>query len=257
MKQDKDVYRPLDAEAVGLCRRLVRTARHGALAVLDPATGAPGVSRVGLATDSDGAPLMLISGLSAHTRAVSADPRCSLLVGEPGKGDPLAYPRLSISCEANRLDPGSAEDLGARRRFLNRNPKAALYAGLPDFSVHRLRPLGGSLNAGFGKAYHVPAEALLDDARAAEDVAGAEQGALDHMNADHADAVSIYAEAFGGGRPGSWKLAGIDPAGLDLVLGDEVLRVDFPEPLASAGQMRAALVALAKAGRSKLEAGGR
>ncbi|TIT59285.1 MAG: HugZ family protein, partial [Mesorhizobium sp.] len=82
----KDVIRETDAAAVRLAKTLIRGARFGALAVIDPETGAPLASRVGVATDSDGAPLILVSMLSAHTGALLADPRCSLLVGEPGKG---------------------------------------------------------------------------------------------------------------------------------------------------------------------------
>lgn len=37
---------------------------------------------------------------------------------------------------------------------------------------------------------------------------------------------------------------------MDLVLGEDVRRVDFPMPLASAGELRRALVDLVKAGRA-------
>lgn len=90
------VIRPTDDEARALARRLVRLARHGALAVLDPRDGAPFASRVALATEMDGTLVMLVSRLSQHTEALAADARCSLLVGEPGKGDPLAHPRLTV-----------------------------------------------------------------------------------------------------------------------------------------------------------------
>ena len=66
-ERKKDVIRETDAEAIRLAKTLIRTARYGALAVLDPETGAPLASRVGVATDVDGAPLILVSLLSAHT----------------------------------------------------------------------------------------------------------------------------------------------------------------------------------------------
>ena len=97
MAEKKDVIRETDATAVRLAKTLLRTARFGAIAVIEPGTGAPHASRVGVATDLDGSPLTLISGLSAHTGALLADPRCSLMVGEPGKGDALAHPRLSLN----------------------------------------------------------------------------------------------------------------------------------------------------------------
>ena len=36
-------------------------------------------------TDTDGAAVILVSALSAHTKALEADPRVSLLAGEPGR----------------------------------------------------------------------------------------------------------------------------------------------------------------------------
>src|SRR5262245_14521099 len=98
MTERRDVLRPTDEEAIRLGKTLVSTARHGAIAVLDPKTGRPLASRVGVATDADGAPIILVSMLAAHTRALIADPRCSLLAGEVGKGDPLAHPRITLIC---------------------------------------------------------------------------------------------------------------------------------------------------------------
>src|SRR5262245_41074057 len=123
MDKKTNVIRETDAQAVRLARTLIRTARYGAIAVLEPKDGAPLASRVAVATDSDGAPIMLVSALSAHTGALVADSRCSLLVGEPGKGDPLAYPRMSISCSARRLERGTQDHARAERRYLNRHPK--------------------------------------------------------------------------------------------------------------------------------------
>jgi putative heme iron utilization protein len=153
--------RDTDAEAVALARELIRAARHGALAVLDPETGAPAASRVAVAADEDGAPLALLSALAAHTKALLADPRCSLLLGEPGKGDPLADPRISLACRARRLEPGTPEAGKAQARYLEHHPKAKLYAGFADFSVFRIEPEHASLVAGFGKAYRLTREDLL------------------------------------------------------------------------------------------------
>ena len=73
-------------------------AGFAALAVNEPETGFPLASRVLIATDTDGAPVILISALSSHTRAIQRDGRVSLLTGEPGKGDPMAHPRMTTRC---------------------------------------------------------------------------------------------------------------------------------------------------------------
>ena len=140
---------------------LLRSARYGALAVLDPQSGAPLASRVAVATDLDGTPLILVSSLSEHTGGLLADPRCSLLLGEPGKGDPLAHPRISLRCLAEQLQRGTPVQTRVERRYLNRHPKARLYAGFGDFAFFRLKVERASLNGGFGKAYHL-ARADLD-----------------------------------------------------------------------------------------------
>jgi putative heme iron utilization protein len=244
-----NVIRETDDDAIRLARSLMRTARFGALAALEPDSGAPLASRVGVASDSDGAPLILVSLLAAHTSALLSDPRCSLLVGEPGKGDPLAHPRLALSCRAARLEPGLPAHARASRRYLNRNPKARLYAGLGAFSMFRLEPERGSLNGGFGRAYLLSRKDLLAAGPVAE-LEEAEQQALDHMNADHRDAISAYARHFAAADGDGWIMTGLDVDGFDLTRGDEVRRVFFPAPLTHAEDLRQVLVDLARQARS-------
>ncbi|TPJ44380.1 HugZ family protein [Mesorhizobium sp. B2-5-13] len=249
----KDVIRETDAEAIRLAKTLLRSARFGALAVLEPRTGSPLASRVGIATDIDGAPLVLVSMLAAHTSALLADPRCSLLLGEPGKGDPLAHPRLTLACQASRLERGSQAHARAERRYLNRNPKASLYVGLGDFSIFRLEPQHASLNGGFGKAYQLERLDLLTIGPIIEELAGSEQSAVEHMNADHLDAIAVYACHFAKAPGGGWTIAGLDAEGIDLVSGDNTCRVFFPQPLITVSELRLVLVAMARAGRAASE----
>lgn len=138
---------------------LVANATYAALACLAPEDGHPVVSRVGLATLQDGTPLIFISALAAHMAALLADPRCGLLVGEPGKGDALAHPRLSLKCRAEGIMAGQVDM--ARARYLAVHPKAQLYIDLPDFRFFRLAIIGGSFNGGFGRAYAVQAADVM------------------------------------------------------------------------------------------------
>lgn len=247
----KDPLLPVDDAARRLARGLLRAARHGALATLDPADGAPLATRVGLATDLDGAPVFLISTLSAHTQALLADLRCSVLVGEPGKGDPLAHPRLTVTGRALRADD---EALRARlkRRYLARHPKAQLYADFPDFAFWRLEVTRASLNGGFGRAYAMTPGDVLTDLAGLDGLAAFEAGAVAHMNEDHPEAVELYARAFCGAAAGPWTLTGIDPEGLDLMLGDEVRRLWFTTPVQAVAELRPLLVRLAGEAREKL-----
>ena len=152
--------RPVDDDARALARRLLVEARYGALATLEPGTGDPIASRAAVALDADGTPLLLLSALSAHAGALDADPRCSLLVGEPGAGDPLAHPRLSVAGIARRLPRDGDDARRARERWLAAHPKAALYVDFADFAFWRLEPRRASLNGGFGRAYRLDATDL-------------------------------------------------------------------------------------------------
>ncbi|WP_157018701.1 HugZ family pyridoxamine 5'-phosphate oxidase [Mesorhizobium xinjiangense] len=250
--EKKDLLRETDDAAIRQAKTLVRAARYAALAVLEPTTGVPFASRVATATDIDGTPLILVSALSAHTGGLEADPRCSLLIGEPGRGDPLAHPRMTLICEAAKLERATPDHERARRRFLNRQPKAKLYVDFPDFALFRLEPQRASLNGGFGKAYALGRGDLLSLSPANEALAAAEQSAIDHMNADHSDAVRLYAAHFAGAPESNWTLTGIDAEGIDIAAGDDIRRIFFDETLAEAGAMRPALVNMARAAREAL-----
>jgi len=243
-EKKRDILQAVDDDAKRLAKTLVRTARFGALGTLDPVDGSPSVSRVALATAMDGAPVFLISRLSGHCTNLLADRRCSLLVGDPGKGDPLAHPRMTLIGSAVQISQGE-ERTFYRNRYLRRNPKAALYVDFPDFSFWRFETSRASLNGGFGKAYALTAGDLATSLTGAEALAEMEEGAVEHMNDDHLSAIQKYA-AKAGETPSGWKLSTLDPEGLDLISGDRVARLWFDKPLASAAELRPVLVSLAK-----------
>jgi putative heme iron utilization protein len=149
--------RTVDDEARSLARRLIGGARHGALGLIEPDTGAPFVTRISVVPGPDGVPLALVSELALHTRALRADPRASLLLGEPGgRGDPLTHPRLTLAVRASFLDRETA----LRDHYLALQPKARLYIDFADFHLVRLAPEAGHLNGGFGRAWRLAAADL-------------------------------------------------------------------------------------------------
>lgn len=250
MNQPVDPVRPTDEEGLRLAERLLRGARRGALGTLEPG-GHPFVSLVSLATDVDATPLILVSRLSHHTAHLTADARCSLLVDESGKGDPLAHPRLTLTCRAVPIERESERGRRVRRRFLARQPKAALYVDFPDFGFFALEIERGSLNGGFGKAYRLERADLVLDLAGAEELLALEESALEHMNADHAASAALYAEKLLGLPAGRWTMTGIDPAGCDLASGERTGRLPFDGRVTSSDGLRRALHDLAVRARSR------
>lgn len=245
MKKKPDVLRPVDDEARRIAKTLVRTARFGALATLEPETGAPLASRVAVAPDGAGAPVILMSSLSTHATALQANPVCSLLLGEPGKGDPLAHPRITVIGRGAPVEDGTRDPV-LRHRFLARHPKAALYIDFGDFAFWRLEVERASLNAGFGKAYALQATDVLSDGTIdTRALAGAD--VIDRLNRGHAPEFEAIAMTRAKCPSGPWRLADVDPEGMDLVLGDAIARCWFDRPVASEDQLRKAILAMASA----------
>ena len=240
---------PADFDPVSLARTLLRSIRAGTLGTLDRNTGHPFASLVTVATDLDGAPVILTSRLSTHTANLEADGRGSILLAATGKGDPLAHPRLTVLGAFARIEKESGEEARVRRRFLARHPKSELYAGFGDFAFWRMQVVSAHLNGGFARAADLKAEDVLTDLSGAEELVAAEEGAVAHMNEDHADATSLYATRLLGEEEGPWRISGLDPDGADLTAGDRTARLAFKERVTSGGALRQALVAFAKEAR--------
>ncbi len=237
MKDRTSVLRETDGEARTLGRILLRAARYGSLAVLDPETGFPFASRVLLGTDIDGVPVILVSALSAHTKALDADPRSSLLTGEPGSGDPLAHPRLTTQCIAEPVERGSAVHERIRSRFLDRHAKAKLYIDFADFRFFRLVPQSASLNGGFGRAYLLEGADLMILSPANEAVAAEAARIVRDLVERHPDLSEALAKLFKGPNGGVWRICGVDCGGFDAISGDLLKRYEFESSIGNAADI--------------------
>jgi putative heme iron utilization protein len=221
-------------------RDLVRSLDRAALATALPVqSGAwPYASLVLVAVDHDLSPVLLLSDLAEHTKAIAADSRVSLLFdGTQGLEQPLTGPRVTLVGHAERTgDPR----LG--RRFLARHPDAGMYAGFKDFNFYRVVVERAHLVAGFGKIRWLSAAELAGPS--GPGLAESEDGIVRHMNEDHADAVQLYAGKLLGLAGSDWRMTGIDAEGIDLRQGGRVARLAFDAPLGAASEARKVLVEL-------------
>jgi len=237
--------------AADVARRVLRLAATGGLGTLG-ANGAPFVSLVTTSTTSAGEPLLLLSDIAVHARNLKRDRRVALLLAASGgqDGDPLAGIRLTVSGTI-------LEEVDARclRRFLAHHAEAEGYATFRDFHLYRLEIVGGYLVAGFGQVVDLAPRELLVDCSDCAELIEAEVSAIEHMNADHAEALALYATRLLGMPHGAWTATGADPEGLDLRAGGLRARLPFPEKVRNGGDLRAILVRLAKDARVRI--GGR
>lgn len=195
--------------------------------------------------DATGRPLILISELAQHTKNLRADPRCSLIVVAPGE-DLQANARLTLVGDCHPLADAPAIEAAAAR-YYRYFPESTDFHRIHDFRFFRLEPVRCRYIGGFGRIHWVAPEAVL----LANPFAGErEADIVAHMNEDHAVALAHYCRQAGFDPSGQVPvMTGIDAEGIHLRLGARLLRIPFPSPVATPGQAREALVALAQAGR--------
>ncbi len=158
-----------DSDNLALQKQLDEFLTHRQSLVL-ATQGEDGISELGLAPFvwHDGAFAVLLSGLATHTQHLAHEPRLQvmLLEDEADARQPFARQRLSLRCEAVRLERESAQSDILFDRLAERfGSIIPLLRGLADFHVFILTPQGGRFVAGFGKAYRLDGLRVVEHLR--------------------------------------------------------------------------------------------
>ena len=233
-------------------RTLLHLGRAGTLATLSRRhPGHPFASIMPYAVDDAGRPLLLISTMAMHTQNLQGDPRASLLVAQPDwAGDPLAAGRVTLMGEARPVP--EADRAAARARYLARHENARYWVDFDDFAFWRLDVADVYFVGGFAAMDWVEAPAY---ATAQPDpLADAAGGIVEHMNQDHADALVLYARAFGGVEADEAAMIGVDRLGFKLRVTHggrrHSVRIAFPREVATAADTRTVLIEMLGRARS-------
>lgn len=243
-----DAIRPSAAEEA---RTIAASTNTGTVATLTT-TGDPWASLVtyGLL---GGAPVLCVSNLAEHGRNLTGDPRASIAIVAPATdGDPLANSRITLAGVAQR--PLDDELAAARQAHLDAVPAAKYYVDYSDFTLWVLRVDRVRWVGGYGR---MDSATGADYAAAEPDpVQAAAAGAIEHLNADHADALTAMSRTFGGYPDTIAAICtGVDRYGLDLKVTTErgiaYPRVGFTERLVSHDQLRSATAELTRRARQR------
>ncbi len=245
---DPDVPTPTHAERA---RTLVAGIPTGTLCTLaqQPA-GYPYGSFVTFAMHA-GDPLFFISVMAEHTKNLQADARASLLVAESEAADPLANGRVTLLGPARRLAE-AAERAAARGAYLAAHPNARYYIDYSDFAFWRVEVEAVRYIGGYGRMSWVE----LGEYRAAQPdpIAPHARAILEHMNADHSEALAGYCRAFSKATDTTRAvMTGVDRYGFELsattARGPRPIRLAFSAPIATPDDARRELVELARRSR--------
>ena len=239
---------PLDRPSATRARDLMRRLDRVSLATALPADGSvwPYASLALTAVDHDLSPILLISDLAEHSKAIASDARiCLLFDGTGGLDQPLTGPRLSVFGVAAK-----SEETRLRQRFLARHSDAQMYADFRDFNFYRIAIERAHFVAGFGRIDTIEGAALQVDPGPWQALVERETDIVSHMNEDHAEAVGLYATRLLGLAPGEWRMTGIDAFGCDLRWRGQVARLNFEAPVFDAEAARKALVDMVRRARA-------
>lgn len=184
--------------------------------------GYPFGSLLPICRDAKGQPLLMISHLAQHTRNLDADPRCSLTLTQPGHGDVQQWPRLT--CLADAQPVASSSQL---ERYYRYYPDSRRYHKELNFRLYRLLPKQFYFIAGFGSARWFDVSRLLDQ----EGFTTADElELLYRLNAHEHDLLKRFLAQRGVEFGAVIQATGADPLGLDIRLGDTLLRLHFKIP---------------------------
>jgi len=236
------------ATAAREARRLLLACYDGVLATISVTMpGYPFGSVVPFCLDRAGQPVILIANIAQHRKNLVADPKVSLTVFDRGADDLQTNGRLTLVADALRV---AADDADTMRRYYRYFPESQDYHLTHSFEFWRLQLKRIRYIGGFGAIHWLePAQLLGVNPFSAED----EDAMVAHMNADHFDTMQDYlkpllgAEAAAASAP---TLAGVDAEGIHLRTARRVWRLEFPQPATSPGEVRKALVGMARLARS-------
>jgi putative heme iron utilization protein len=186
-------------------------------------------------TDRMCRPIIYISHIAQHTRNIVSDSRVSLTVVERGASEDVqAQGRVTCIGDARPVENG---DDGIRERYFRYFPSARQYERTHGFEFFRLELVRVRFIGGFGQIFWVEPSAFMT----ANPFSPVEETRIiQHMNKDHAEALSRYV---GGGTA---EMAGIDAEGFDVLKAGKKIRIPFASRVANMEEARKALVEMAK-----------
>jgi putative heme iron utilization protein len=232
-------------------RTLLHLGRVGSLSTLSrKQPGFPFGSVMPYALDDRANPIFLISTMAMHTQNLLADPHSSLLVTQPDAGgDPLGASRVTLL--GNVLPVPEADVAEARKLYLARHADSKYWVDFKDFSFYRMSVVDVYYVGGFGVMGWVPASEYYD--AQPDPLADSAIGIIQHMNADHADALILLAKAFAGIEAQEATLTSVDRLGFNVRLktqdGASGARIAFLREVRSPAEARDVLVEMTEQAR--------
>jgi putative heme iron utilization protein len=233
-------------------RTLMYLGRTGSLSTLSrKQPGFPFGSVMPYGLDDRGRPIFLISTMAMHTQNLQADPRASLLVTQDdGGSDPLGASRVTLVGNVLRITETEVPE--ARKLYLARYANSKYWVDFEDFSFYRMDVVDVYYVGGFGVMGWVSAAEY--DGSQPDPLADSMAEIIQHMNADHRDALVLLARKFAGIESQEATMTAVDRLGFHVRLkapdGMRGARIAFLQEVSNPAETRKILVEMVQQARS-------
>jgi putative heme iron utilization protein len=202
--------------------------------------------------DEHGRSIFLISTMAMHTHNLQADSRASLLVTQPDtSGDPLGASRVTLM--GNVLAIPGPEVPEARKLYLARYANSQYWVDFEDFSFYRMDVVDVYYVGGFGVMGWVSASEY--DHSQPDPLADSMAEIIQHMNADHKDALILLARVFARIESQEATMTAVDRLGFHVRLktqeGMRGARIAFLREVTNPAETRKVLVEMVQRAHSK------
>jgi putative heme iron utilization protein len=202
--------------------------------------------------DDQGRPIFLISTMAMHTQNLQADPHASLLVTQQeADGEPLGASRVTLV--GNVLPVPNTELAEARKLYLERHANSKYWVDFEDFSFYRMDVVDVYYVGGFGVMGWVSASDY--DRSQPDPLADSMAEIIQHMNADHKDALVMLARTFANIDSTEATMTAVDRLGFHVRLKTAErmrgARIAFLKEVSNQGETRKVLVEMVQQARSQ------
>ncbi|HEX3376390.1 MAG TPA: DUF2470 domain-containing protein [Candidatus Acidoferrales bacterium] len=201
--------------------------------------------------DELGRPIFLISTMAMHTQNLHGDPRASLLVMQADGGDPLGASRVTLVGNVARIpEPDVA---AARKLYLERYANSRNWVDYEDFGFYRMEVVDVYYVGGFGVMGWVSA-ADYSGGRP-DPLAESAPQIIQHMNADHGEALTLLARTFVGIDGQEAAMTSVDRLGFNVRLktleGPRGARIAFVREAGTPEEARSVLIEMVAQARKR------
>jgi putative heme iron utilization protein len=202
--------------------------------------------------DDHGRPTFLISTMAMHTQNLQAESRGSLLVTQHDTdSEPLGASRVTLV--GNVLPVPNAELVETRKLYLARHANSKYWVDFEDFSFHRMNVVDVYYVGGFGVMGWVSASEY--EASQPDPLADSMTEIIQHMNADHKDALVLLARTFARIESTEATMTAVDRLGFHVRLktpdGMRGARIAFLREISNSAETRKVLVEMVQHARAQ------